>query len=303
MRRSRWAAWVAAAGAGLAGLALAVPVFYEVSVSLMTPVEARALPPVPFPSDPQFGHYGSGWNGIGLGGLLFTTALLAILAAALQILTGAAAAFALARLRFPGRRAVLRAVVILAAIPSVVLLVPRFVMVDAWGWSEEFTGLAVPALVSAGAILFLYHVFQTLPRELEESARLDGAGHWQVFSRVVVPQARPALAVVAGFAILAQWRGLLWPLVVSRRSGPEVAEQGLALHITGSASGLSVPELLAVGVTLAIPAMATAVWVVLSRGRARAASAARMARGRALEGHLPGEVSPLITGPFEHQIL
>jgi len=297
MRRSR-RAWVARAGAGLAALVLAIPVFYEVSVSLMTPVEARSLPPVPFPSDPQFGHYGSGWNGIGLGGLLFTTALLAVLAAALQILTGAAAAFALARLRFPGRRAVLRAVVILAAIPSVVLLVPRFVMVDAWGWSEEFTGLAVPALVSAAAILFLYHVFRTLPRELEESARLDGAGHWQVFSRVVVPQARPALAVVASFAILAQWRGLLWPLVVSRRSGPQVAEQALALRVTGSASGLSVPELLAVGVTIAIPALATAAWVALSRARA-----ARAARRRPLEGHLPGEVSPLTTGPFEHQIL
>ncbi|HEX4634140.1 MAG TPA: hypothetical protein VH163_09915, partial [Gemmatimonadales bacterium] len=141
MRRSRWA-WVALVGAGLAAVVLAIPVFYELSVSLMTPVEARALPPVPFPSDPQFGHYASGWNGVGLGGLLVTTTLLVVLAAAFQILTGAAAAFALARLRFPGRRAVLRAVVILAAIPSLVLLVPRFVMVDAWGWSEEFTGLA-----------------------------------------------------------------------------------------------------------------------------------------------------------------
>jgi multiple sugar transport system permease protein len=288
---------VATLGAGLAAVLLAVPVLYEFSASLMTPVEVRALPLVPFPADPQFANYAAGWNGIGVGGLFFTTVLLAILAAALQVLTGAAAAFALARLRFPGRRAMVRVVVILAAIPSIVLLVPRFVMVDAWGWSEEFMGLAAPALVSAGAILFLYHVFRTLPREPEESARLDGAGHWLVFSRVVVPQARPALAVVAGVALLSQWRGLLWPMVVSRRSGPEVVEQGLARQLVERASVLKVPELLAVGVVIAIPALAIATWVSLSRARAARPGPA------GFESELPAEVSALTTGPFEHHIL
>src|SRR5215472_4471240 len=254
MRRN-WGTWGATLIAGVAGFAFAVPVLYELSVSLMTPAEIRTLPPAVVPQDPQFANYLTGWNGVGLSGLLFTTVLLAVLAAALQILTGAAAAFALARLRFPGRRALVRVVIVLAAIPSIVLLVPRYVMVDAWGWSGEFTGLAAPALVSAGAILFLYQVFLTLPREPEESARLDGAGHWQVFSRVVVPQARPALVVVAAFAMLAQWRGLLWPLVVSRRAGPEVVEQGLARRLVEGASGLTVPEFLAVGVIIAIPAL------------------------------------------------
>lgn len=296
MRRN-WGTWGATLAAGVAALLFALPVWYELSLSLMTPVEARALPPTLVPADPQFANYVSGWNGIGLSGLLFTSVLLAVLVAALQILTGAAAAFALARLRFPGRRALVRVVIVLAAIPSVVLLVPRYVMVDAWGWSEEFTGLAVPALVSAGAILFLYQVFRALPREPEESARLDGAGHWVVFSRVVVPQARSALVVVAAFAVLAQWRGLLWPLVISRRSGPEVVEQGLARRVLEGASGLTAPELLAAGVIIAIPSIAVAVWVTLSRARARTAG------GHALEAQLPGELSPLTTGPFEHHVL
>jgi ABC-type glycerol-3-phosphate transport system permease component len=302
MRRN-WGTWGATLVAGLASLVLAVPVLYEISVSLMTPAESRALPPAAVPLDPQFANYLTGWNGIGAGGLLFTTALLAVLAAALQILTGAAAAFALARLRFPGRRTMVRGVIVLAAIPSIVLLVPRYVMVDAWGWSDEFTGLAAPALVSAGAILFLYQVFRMLPRGPEEAARLDGAGPWRVFSRVVVPQTRPALAVVAGFAILAQWRGLLWPLVVSHRAGPEVAEQGVARRLVEGASGLSVPELLAVGVTIAVPAMAIAACVALSR--ARTATAARRAAltSGSPERHIPAEISPLTPGPFEHQIL
>src|SRR6185437_13098880 len=201
------------------------------------------------------------------------------------------------------RRTIIRGVIVLAAIPSIVLLVPRYVMVDAWGWSDEFTGLAAPALVSAGAVLFLYQVFRALPRGPEEAARLDGAGHWRVFSRVVVPQARPALAVVAGFAILAQWRGLLWPLVVSHRAGPEVAEQGLARRLVEGASGLSVPELLAVGVTIAVPAMAIAACVALARARTATAARRTALTGGSLERHVPAEVSPLTPGPFEHQIL
>src|SRR5215472_7750917 len=295
MRRN-WGTWGATLIAGVAGFAFAVPVLYELSVSLMTPAEIRTLPPAVVPQDPQFANYLGGWNGLGLSGLLSTTALLAVLAAALQILTGAAAAFALARLRFPGRRALVRVVIVLAAIPSIGLLVPRYVMVDTWGWSDEFTGLAAPALVSAGAILFLYQVFRTLPREPEESARLDGAGPWMVFSRVATPQVRPALVVVAGFAVLAQWRSLLWPLVVSRRLGPEVAEQGIARRIVEGGGGLTVPQLLAVGVVIAVPAVAVAALVALSR--------ARTARpGRAGERELPGKISPLTAGPFEHQIL
>jgi multiple sugar transport system permease protein len=297
MKRS---AWVGTLIAGLGAVLLAVPLFYQVAGSLMTPDEARSLPPVLLPGNPQFGNYPAGWNGIGIGGLLLTSAILAVLAAALQVLTGAAAAFALARLRFPGRRSLVRLIVVLAAVPSLVLVVPRFVMIDAWGWTGGFTGLAAPALVSAGAILFLYQIFRTLPREPEESARLDGAGPWLVFSRVVVPQARPALAVVAGLGALAQWRSLLWPLALSGRGGgaggPEVAEQGLAHLLSGTSGGLSVPELLAVGVTLALPALAVAVWVTLVR-----APAARAARG--FERELPAEISPLTAGPFEHQIL
>lgn len=282
--------------AGIAGIVLALPLWYALSGSLMTPEEIRALPPVLVPASPVWTNYAVGWNGVGLGSLLITSTLLAVLTAAFQVLTGAAAAFALARLRFPGRRTAVRAVIVLAAIPSLVLLVPRFVMIDAWGWAGGFAGLAAPALVSAGAILFLYQVFRMLPREPEEAARLDGAGPWTVFARVVVPQAQPALVVVAGFAVLAQWRSLLWPLVIAKRSGPQVAEVGLASRLIEGPVTLSPPALLAVGVLIALPALVTAAGVALSRARAARAA-------RALEGELPAEVSPLTPGPVEHHVL
>jgi len=295
MRRKAGAgAWVA----GWAAVLLLLPALYQLSVSLMSPDEALAHPPAVFPAVPRVANYAAGARDLGLPGLLATTAVLAALTAALQVLTGAAGAYALARLRFPGRRPAVRMLPLLAAVPALALLVPRFVILDAWGWTGGFPALAAPGLVSAGAMLFLYEVFRTLPRDSEEAARLDGAGEWTIFSKVALPQTRPALAVVAGAAILSQWRGLLWPLVVTGRDGaPVVAELGLARAAVG-AGGTPVPEVLAMGLTLAVPALAVALGVAFARARAARASAAGSS-----ERELPVEVSALAAGPFEHHIL
>jgi len=292
MRSSRIGAW----GAAVAAVILFLPALYQVSVSLMAPEEAVAHPPVLVPADPRFGTYVTAWRDLGLAGLLGTTVILAVLAAAFQVLTGSAAAFALARLRFPGRRWAVATLPVVAAVPALALLVPRFVVFDAWGWTGGFTALVAPALVSTGCILFLYEVFRGLPREPEEAARMDGAGEWAVFSRVVVPQARPALAIVAGAAILAQWRGLLWPLMVTGRTGPDVVELGLARRVMDGGGGAA-PALLAAGVVVALPALATALWISSMRARPSGAS------GAGPERQGPVEVSPLTAGPFEHHIL
>jgi len=287
-RRGSGAVWMA----GGAAVLLLLPALYQLSVSLMSPDEVLARPPALLPAVPLVANYATGARDLGLPGLLAATSVLALLTAALQVLTGAAAAFALARLRFPGRRPAIRMLPLLAAVPALVLLVPRFVILDAWGWTDGFAALAAPGLVSAGAILFLYEVFRTLPREAEEAARLDGAGEWTIFSKIALPQTAPALVVVAGAAVLSQWRGLLWPLVVTGRDGaPVVAELGLARAAVGG--GTAGPELAAVAVTLALPALAVALGVAV----ARAAGAGRP------EDDLPVEVSVLAAGPFEHHVL
>ncbi len=168
-----------------------------------------------------------------------------------QVLTSAAAAYAFARLRFPGRDRVFLACLSVVMIPAVVLVIPRFLIIDALGWVDSYQGLIVTEIVSVWGIFLLRQFFLTLPRDLEDAARLDGAGEWTIFWRVVLPLSKPALATVAVFAFVDQWRNFLWPLVATRSVGMTVVEVGLArLH---GLPGTTWPEQMAVAVTAIIP--------------------------------------------------
>ncbi len=168
-----------------------------------------------------------------------------------QVLTSAAAAYAFARLRFPGRDRVFLACLSVVMIPAVVLVIPRFLIIDALGWVDSYQGLIVTEIVSVWGIFLLRQFFLTLPRDLEDAARLDGAGEWTIFWRVVLPLSKPALATVAVFAFVDQWRNFLWPLVATRSVGMNVVEVGLArLH---GLPGTTWPEQMAAAVTAIIP--------------------------------------------------
>src|SRR6266566_51392 len=116
-------------------------------------------------------------------------------------------------------------------VPALVLLVPRFLIVNALGWVDSYAGLISTELVSVWGIFLLRQFFRTIPRELEDAARLDGAGEWTIFRRVVLPLSKPALATLAVVAFVDQWKSFLWPLVIARSTEMQVVEVGLAnLH-------------------------------------------------------------------------
>src|SRR6266480_1583665 len=168
-----------------------------------------------------------------------------------QVLTSAAAAYAFARLRFPGRDRVFLAFLSVLLVPALVLLIPRFLIIHALGWVDTYQGLIVTEIVSVWGIFLLRQFFLTLPRDLEDAARLDGAGEWTIFWRVVLPLSKPALATVAVFAFVDQWRNLLWPLVATRSVEMNVVEVGLArLH---GLPGTTWPQQMAAAVTVLVP--------------------------------------------------
>ena len=156
---------------------------------------------------------------------VLNSGLMAACVVAGQVLTSAMAGYAFARLRFPGRERVLLGYLAVLAVPGIVLLVPRFLIMGALGWVDTYQGLISTELVSVGGIFLLRQFFRTLPRDLEDAARLEGAGEWTIFWRIMLPLARPALAVL-GF--VDQWKSLLWPLIVTRSTEMRVLEVGLA---------------------------------------------------------------------------
>ena len=163
-----------------------------------------------------------------VGRFLLNSVIFSLAVVAGQLLTSATAAYAFARLRFPGRDRLFLAYLCALMAPGVLLAIPRFLLIDALGWVDSYQGLISTELVSVTGIFLLRQFFRTIPRDLEDAARLEGAGEWTIFWRVIVPPSRPALATLAVLAFADQWRSFLWPLVATRSSAMRPVEVGIA---------------------------------------------------------------------------
>jgi multiple sugar transport system permease protein len=163
-----------------------------------------------------------------LGRWALTSLIFSLTVATGQVVTSAAAAYAFARLRFAGRDRLFLAYLATLTAPAIVLVLPRFLLIDSLGWVDSYAGLISTELVSVTGIFLLRQFFLALPRDLEDAARLEGAGEWTIFRRVVVPQSGAALASLAVLAFAEQWRSFLWPLVATQSSAMQVVEVGIA---------------------------------------------------------------------------
>jgi multiple sugar transport system permease protein len=228
--------WQGVAGIGLLGLiglATVAPFLYMVSVSFMGEAELSRWPPPLVPTSPGTSNYVVALEGLPYARVFLNTAIVASCVMLGQVLTSAAAGYAFARMKFAGRDGIFAMVVVLLAIPAFLLLIPRYLLISTLGWVDTYPGLISTELVSVWGILLMRQSFLMLPRDVEDAARLDGAGEWTLFWRVTLPLARPSVAALAVLAFMDQWRNFLWPLVVTRSREMYVAEVALAdFHTT-----------------------------------------------------------------------
>ena len=148
-------------------------------------------------------------------GIVANTFVMALAITAGQVATSALAAFAFARLRFPGRDVVFAIFLAGLIVPLEVRMVPIYLTVRQLGWLDTYQGLIVPQLVTAYGTFLLRQFFRTLPTELEDAARVDGASIFTIFSRITLPLSRPALATLAAIQFTTWWTAFLWPLIVT----------------------------------------------------------------------------------------
>lgn len=130
------------------------------------------------------------------------------------LVTASLAAYALARLEFRGKRIVFGLIVATLLVPPVIFLIPNYLIVQNLGWLDTIWAITVPGAASAFGVFFLRQFFVGLPAEIEEAARIDGAGDFRIFLQIVLPLARPALATLAVLSFLANWNDFLWPVYV-----------------------------------------------------------------------------------------
>jgi len=132
----------------------------------------------------------------------------------LILFTASMAAYALARMDFPGKNLMFGLIVGTIFVPFIVLLIPNYLIVFQIGWLDTLWAIAVPSAGGAFGVFFLRQIFLSLPREIEEAALLDGANQFQIFLRIVLPLVRPALATLAVLSFLTNWNDFLWPIYV-----------------------------------------------------------------------------------------
>lgn len=163
------------------------------------------------------------------------------------------AAYAFARLQWPGRDLLFSVILALMIIPLEAIAVPLFYQVTVLGWRDTYLVQILPFIANAFSIYLFYSFFIGMPRELEEAARIDGAGAWRIFFQIIAPNAKPVFATVAILTFLTYWGAFLWPLMVT--SGEAVRPLPLAIAAFYTLPPLKWGDILAFGVMMVAPIM------------------------------------------------
>jgi multiple sugar transport system permease protein len=219
---------LASAGLILLGLTMLAPFLWMISTSLMGELDVFRFPPRFFPSTLRWSNYPEAMSMQPFGRFFLNTAIVAGVAVGSQLLFCSMAAYAFARLRFLGRDRLFAVYLGTMMIPGIVTLIPSFLLINTLGWMNTYWALFAPSLSSVWGIFLLRQFFMTIPRDLEDAARVDGASEFHIFWRIILPLSRPALATLAIFSFMASWKDFLWPLIVTNRTEMRTVEVGIA---------------------------------------------------------------------------
>ena len=161
------------------------------------------------------------------------TAFITLLSTAVHLLFDSMAGYAFAKRRFPGSNVLFAMILAALMIPPQVTLVPLYLMITQWKLVNTFPGVILPGLADVIGIFLLKQYIQTLPGELEEAARMDGASEWTIYTKIILPLTTPALAVTAIFSFQRYWNTFIWPLIVLQNPDMFTLQVGLAFVHTG----------------------------------------------------------------------
>ncbi|HQZ85119.1 MAG TPA: carbohydrate ABC transporter permease, partial [Actinomycetota bacterium] len=212
--RQRWGRVLSQTLVMIAALIVLTPFIWMVSTALKPAGEVFATPPALIGSRIQWSNFIDAWTYLPFGRFMLNGVIVAGLGTIMVVLTSAMAAYAFSRIRWKGRDGTFLMYLATLMIPQEVLIVPMFILMRNLGWVNSYQALIVPWAFTAFGTFLLRQFFLTLPDELEEAARIDGAGRWTSFVRIILPLSKPALGTLAVFTFIGYWNSFLWPLLI-----------------------------------------------------------------------------------------
>ncbi len=232
----RWASYILLS---TVSLVMIFPFIWMVFTAFKGNQEVYVYPPTFFPQEFHWDNFSHVLETVPFVRFYFNSLLVTILITVSQVITSALAAYAFARIEFFGRNFLFILYLATLVIPNQVTMLPLFLLVSRLGWIDTYQALVIPFLANAFAVFFLRQFFAGLPRELEDAARVDGAGRLRILMQIILPLARPALATITLFIFLSEWDSYLWPLIVTNTQAMRTLPIGLRFFVEESGAQLN----------------------------------------------------------------
>ncbi len=212
--QSRWHGLLVNTALLAMALVSIAPLLWMMSVSFMPAGEASRFPPPLLPSALSLDNYREMFGRTGMARNFANSVLVSVAITLGSLLFNTLAGYAFAKLRFAGRERVFQLLLAALVIPAQVAMLPLFLLMKQLGLVNSYAGVVVPALAGVFGIFLVRQYARSIPDELLEAARIDGAGEWRIFFQIVLPMLKPVLVTLAIFTFMAAWNDFMWPLIV-----------------------------------------------------------------------------------------
>src|SRR5579864_1983493 len=221
-------------GLGYVALALAVivvgiPIYWMLLAAFKTNQEIFTAPPTWIPLAPTLSNFPAAWNQAPFGHFYINSIIYTLVQGSAKLIQAIFSAYAFAFLRFPRKNVVFLLLLMALMIPDEFTVLPNFLTLANFGWINTYQGLLLPGFVSAFGTFLLRQHFLSLPREVLEAARVDGAGHMRTMWNIVLPMSRPVIATLILLTVVQRWNDYLWPLIITNSAEMRTLSVGVAL--------------------------------------------------------------------------
>ena len=215
----------------LVALLFLVPIIWMVLSALKPSAEVFTVPPKLFGSEILFSNFAEAWNYLPFGRFILNTLFVAGVGTLITLVASTTAGYAFARLNFKFQGGLFILYLSTLIVPQEVIVIPMFLVMQQLGWVNSYQALILPWAFTAFGTFLLRQFFITIPKELEEAAKIDGCGHLRILSSVIIPVAAPAIAVLAVFTFISYWNSFLWPLIIVNDTSKMTIPLGLQLFL------------------------------------------------------------------------
>ena len=214
------------------------PLIIVVIVSFTPNAVTQTWPPKIIPSAWTLDNYTSLFQRLPIGRELLNTIVFAGAVTIISVFFDSLAAYGLSRVDFKGRGILLAVLIATMMIPAMALLIPVYKLLGSMGLVNSYLGIIIPRMADVGGIFLMRQFFISIPKDLDNAARIDGAGEFRIFAQIILPNAVPAILTVGMFNFMGNWNDLLWPLIMTSKPETRTITAGLAM-LTGHGSSVT----------------------------------------------------------------